>query len=121
MRARSHAKRIVVDYRHYRSVKGESNYYFLIKRPSNLENKIGRRVGLTSLRLQSNLTPALTLPSFPHKRGSVNQMLENVQNTKYLYTKYKRASVLLLSDIHCLLHIHNFISQSFISLSSYTS
>ena len=40
-------KRIVVDYRHYRS--GESKYYFSIKRPSNLENKIGRRVGLISL------------------------------------------------------------------------
>ena len=64
-------KRIVVDYRHYRSVYGESEYYFLIKRLSNLENKIGRRVGLI-LRLQSILTPALKLPSFPHLRGSVN-------------------------------------------------
>ena len=41
-------KRIVVDYRHNRSVYGESEYYFLIKRPSNLRNKIGRRVGLIS-------------------------------------------------------------------------
>ena len=41
-------KRIVVDYSHYRSAYGKSKYYFLIKRPSNLENKIGRRVGLIS-------------------------------------------------------------------------
>ena len=41
-------KRIVADYSHYRSVQGESKYYFLIERPLNLENKIGRRVGLIS-------------------------------------------------------------------------
>ena len=36
-------KGIVVDYRHYRSVKGKSKYDFLIKPPPDLENKIGRR------------------------------------------------------------------------------
>ena len=36
-------KHLVGDYRHYRPLWGESKYDFLIKRPSNLENKIGRR------------------------------------------------------------------------------